>query len=258
MTYCLAIRTPHGLVFASDTRSNAGVDYVVSYRKLHPFECGADRSFVLLSAGSLATTQEVVSWLQRDLEASDGRENLNSANMPFEAAAYVGRTSRAVQMQHSESLSSSGVSGEATFIFGGQIQGHEPEIFLIYPQGNYIHASADTPYLQIGEAKYGKPMLDRLCGAQLGLEEAARLALISLDATVRSNVTVGLPLDVAAYPTDSLTAPPVMRFDENMPYLRELRTSWQASISQAFSALAPMPQFTVAPQAMVSRPHSSQ
>ncbi len=241
MTYCLAIRVDQGLVFAGDTRSNAGSDYVASYRKLYVFDAGDDRSLVLLTAGSLATTQELVASLKRDLLATDGRESLRTPQHLFEVAAYVGRMSRSVQASHEAALVRSGVSGETTLILGGQIRGGDPEIFLIYPQGNFIHASEDTPYLQIGENKYGKPMLDRLVSPQLSLEQAARLALISLDATVRSNVTVGLPFDVATYGRDSLAAPQLRRITASDPYFVGLRQAWQANISQAFENLPPLP-----------------
>lgn len=241
MTYCLAIRVDQGLVFAGDTRSNAGSDYVASYRKLYVFDAGEDRSLTLLTAGSLATTQELVASLKRDLLATDGRESLRTPQHLFEVAAYIGRMSRAIQASHEASLGRSGVSGEATLILGGQISGGDPEIFLIYPQGNFIHASEDTPYLQIGENKYGKPMLDRLVSPQLSLEQAARLALISLDATVRSNVTVGLPFDVALYGRDSFGPPQVRRFTSSDPYFVSLRQAWQANVSQAFENLPPLP-----------------
>lgn len=242
MTYCLAIRVDQGLVFAGDTRSNAGVDYVASYRKLHLFDAGNDRQLALLTAGSLATTQELISWLQRDLDASDGRESLRTVQHMFEAASYVGRISRAVQDQHEPALQRSGASGEVSMILGGQIQGGDHELFLIYPQGNFIHASEDTPYLQIGESKYGKPMLDRIVDPQLTLDEAARLALISLDATVRSNVTVGLPFDVGTYVAGSFGPLVLRRFGSNDEYFRKLRETWQNNIRSAFSGLPPIPQ----------------
>ena len=237
MTYCLALRLDDGLVFGADTRTNAGVDYVTSYRKLHVFTAAEDRLFVLLSAGNLGVTQELCHWLTRDLEADDGRENLTTATQMFEAADYVGRVSRAVQDRHGPAFAASGVSGSTSFIFGGQIRGSQPGLFLIYPQGNYIEASEDTPYLQIGENKYGKPMLDRLLTPSLGLEDGARLALVSLDATIRSNLTVGLPIDLAIVRSGALSVERQLRLDAHTPYLQTLRDQWQAGLARTFTEL---------------------
>jgi len=236
MTYCLALRTATGIVFAADTRTNAGVDYITSYEKLHVFETAPDRIFVVASAGSLAATQEIIHWLRRDLAATDGRENLNSANHLFEAANYVGRVSRAVQAQHAAALTESGVSGEPTLILGGQINGEPHGIMLIYPQGNFIEASEDTPYLQIGESKYGKPMLDRL-GRGLSLDDAARLAVISLEATIRSNLTVGAPIDIMMLHADAFCLARQLRLTEDDAFYRELRTAWQVGIESLFASL---------------------
>ncbi len=241
MTYCLAIRVDEGLVFAADTRTNAGVDYVTSYRKLHVFRPTEDRVFVLLAAGSLATTRELIDQIGRDLDDSANRESLVSAGYLFEAADYLGRLSRQIQDKHGAALASSGVSGEVTLILGGQIMGRAPEMVLIYAQGNYIGASDETPYLQIGETKYGKPVLDRLAKRSLTLEEAGRLALVSLDATVRSNVTVGPPFDLALYAQDSLQQPRELRIEAETPYYERLRDSWQLGFEQSFAALEPLP-----------------
>lgn len=237
MTYCLALKVNEGIVFGADTRTNAGVDYVTSYRKIHVFDGFADRIFVLLSAGNLGVSQEVVHWLRRDLAADDGRESLASASWAFEAADYVGRVSRAVQERHQAAFAASGVAGSTSLILGGQVAGSPHGIFLIYPQGNFIEASEDTPYLQIGENKYGKPMLDRLLTPKLGLTDCARLALVSLDGTLRSNVTVGLPLDLAVFETGSLELARELRLDAGTPYLKALRESWQAGLCRAFDDL---------------------
>ncbi len=237
MTYCLAIRTETGIVFGADTRTNAGVDYITSYRKLHVFDTAPDRIFVLASAGSLATTQEIMHWLQRDLAANDDRETFNSVRYMFEAANYVGRVSRAVQAQHASALTTSRFSGETTLILGGQIEGEPHELMLIYPQGNFIEASEDTPYLQIGESKYGKPMLDRLGRGNVSLEDAARLAVISLEATIRSNLTVGPPIDLALMRADTYTLAHELRLGEESEFFRETRKRWQVGIEAAFLTL---------------------
>lgn len=236
MTYCLAIQLDHGLVFASDTRTNAGADYISSYRKMHVFTPSEDRLFVILSAGNLATTQEVLDWVQRDITNPSG-ESLLTVNHLFEAATYLGRVSVDVQERHAHALQRSGVIGEASMILGGQIQGEAEGICLIYPQGNYIMASVETPYLQIGESKFGKPMLDRVLHSELSLEDGARLALISLDATIRSNVTVGPPFDLAIYPANSFHLSRQERFEFESPYYASLRQSWQNGLSNAFHGL---------------------
>jgi putative proteasome-type protease len=241
MTYCLAIRVDAGIVFAADTRTNAGVDYVTTYGKVHVFEPAPDRAFVLLAAGSLATTHELIDQIQRDLDNAPNGESLASVWYPFEAAEYVGRVSRQIQDKHAPALLQSGVSGEVSLILGGQIRGRPPEVMLIYPQGNYIAATEETPYLQIGETKYGKPVLDRLVHRSLSLPDAARLALVSLDATVRSNITVGLPFDFATYGTDSFVVGPCARIEETTPYYVSLRETWQRGFEEMFGRLEPFP-----------------
>ena len=237
MTYCLAIRVDDGIVFAADTRTNAGVDYVSSHRKLHVFQPAPDRTFVLLSAGNLATTQEVLDRLDRDLARTDGGESLGTVPTLFEAAGYLGRLGLEVQEKHAEALSKSGVDGATTWILGGELLGEPHGLFLVYPQGNYIRASDDTPFLQIGESKYGKPMLDRLVTAGLGLEPAARLALISLEATVRSNVTVGAPFDFAIKRSGELQVAQQFRIEGDSPYYQALRESWHEGLLKTFEGL---------------------
>ena len=161
MTYCIGLCLDDGLVFGSDSRTNAGVDYVTTYSKMYVFSPSPDRVFVILSAGNLATTQEVMNHIQRDLDFPSNSPNLGSVRYLFEAAEYIGRVSLEVQTDHSAALTSSGVSGETTLLLGGQIAGQQHGLMLIYPQGNYITASPETPYLQIGESKYGKPAVDR-------------------------------------------------------------------------------------------------
>lgn len=257
MTYCVALWVDDGIVFASDTRTNAGVDYVTSYRKLHVFRPADDRVFVILAAGSLATTRELIDQIGRDLAdapSSPNGESLLSARYVFEAAAYVGRISRQIQEKHGPALARTGVSGEVSLILGGQIVGRDPELLMIYSQGNYIGASEETPYLQLGEAKYGKPILDRLARRSHSLSEAARLALVSLDATVRSNVTVGAPFDFALYRAGSLQLPESVRIEQDSPYYRRTREFWQAGIGEMFERLEPFPggAMTEVPQSVPS------
>jgi putative proteasome-type protease len=237
MTYCLGLCLDEGLVFASDSRTNAGVDYVTAYSKMHVFMPASDRLFVLLSAGNLATTQEVINHIQRDLDYPSAAPNLASVRYLFEAAEYIGRVSVQVQQEHAAALASSGVSGETTLILGGQIAGQPHGLMLIYPQGNYITTSTETPYLQIGESKYGKPALDRISHPRLPLDDGARLALVSLDGTTRSNITVGPPFEVAIYAKDQFVLRHRCKFDEHDPYLTQLREGWNAGVRAAFETL---------------------
>ena len=237
MTYCLGLCLDEGLVFASDSRTNAGVDYVTTYSKMHVFNPAPDRLFVILSAGNLATTQEVINHVQRDLDYPSSETNLATARYLFEAAEYLGNISLQVQQEHGAALSSSGVSGETTLIIGGQIAGQPHGLMMIYPQGNYITTSPETPYLQIGESKYGKPALDRIVRPSLSLEEGARLCMVSLDATARSNITVGAPFEVGMYQSDSLVLGHRMRFAEQDPYLVSVRQGWNSGIQAAFDHL---------------------
>lgn len=237
MTYCLAIRLDKGLVFGSDSRTNAGVDYVTTYCKMHIFEPAPDRTFVVLSAGNLATTQEIGYHIRRDLEHPTGGTNLANVRYLFEAAEYLGNVSRAVQLAHDQALRASGVSGETSLILGGRIGGQPLDIMLIYPQGNFITASDETPYLQIGESKYGKPILDRFLAGDLALERAAQIALISLEGTARSNVTVGPPFDISLFPSDSPTVNKYIRFDEASPYLADVRGAWHQGLERALDEL---------------------
>jgi putative proteasome-type protease len=246
MTYCVGLSLDDGLVFASDSRTNAGVDYVTSYSKMHVFTPSPDRLFVILSAGNLATTQEVVNHIQRDLDYPPGGPNLANVRYLFEAAEYIGAISLAVQKEHSQALTQSGVSGETTLLIGGQIAGQPHGMMLIYPQGNYITSSPETPYLQIGESKYGKPALDRIVHPGLSLNQASRLALVSLDATTRSNITVGPPFELATYEKDSLTIGCRCRFDADDKYLISVREAWNNGIKQAFINL---PKFSWESQA---------
>lgn len=237
MTYCLSIKVDDGLVFASDSRTNAGVDYASIFSKMHRFVLNDDRYLVLLAAGSLATTQAVVNFIRRDLENPAAFNSLNAALYLYDAAAYIGELSVRVQEQHWPAMQRSGFSAEATFILGGQIRGQAPEIYLIYPQGNYIAASPDTPYLQIGETKYGKPILDRMATPSTSLEDAARCALVSLDSTMRSNISVGPPVEVMIYRKDSFCAGEYLSLDYKTPFYGEIQKRWSEGIRAAFGML---------------------
>ena len=238
MTYCLAIALEEGLVFCSDSRTNAGPDRVSTYSKMHRFSIPYDRSLVLLTAGNLATSQAVVSQIQRDLEES-AEFNIMKAKYVSDIADYIGEISLSEQAKYAKKGGpNAGFNATATFILGGQIKGHAPELYMIYPEGNHITASDLYPYLQIGETKYGKPILDRIIRSDTPFETAMRCALVSVDSTMRSNATVGPPLECLFYRKDSLQPQErYFKLEENHPYLTELRESWDDSIRIAFDKL---------------------
>ncbi len=235
MTYCLAINVNEGLVLCSDSRTNAGTDNVSVYSKMHSFIWPGQRFFVLLSAGNLATTQAVVKKINSDTAAAL-TPNLLTVNNMQEAADYLGMISTQVQKLHS-GRDTGTTNFEATFIFAGQITGHAPEMFMVYPQGNYIHESAEHPFLQIGEIKYGKPILDRVIKRDVSLERAARCALVSMNSTVRSNVTVGHPVELLLYKRDSLDAGRRIYFSEDDPFARQLSERWNEGLMMALQNL---------------------
>lgn len=239
MTYCVGITIDRGLVYASDSRTNAGVDQISTFSKMNCFVGNGERAFVLLSAGNLATTQAVVTRLTRDLD--DGaKESLLTVKHLSAAAEYVGRVSLA-QSRKAPRDRDETVNLEASFILGGQIAGRPPGLFLIYPEGNYIRASVQTPYLQVGELKYGKPILDRIISQDLSLEDAARCALVSMDSTMRSNATVGPPIELLIYEADSLGPGRHVVLEEFDEYLIALRGAWQSSLKKAFNELPKLP-----------------
>ncbi len=237
MTYCVALNLQDGLVFASDSRTSAGIDYMTSYSKMHMFNPSNDRLFVLLSAGNLATTQEVLNRLKRDIDFSDSVESLLTPRYMFEAADYIARVTHDAQQSHLKSLQQAGVNGEVSWILGGQIMGQPHSLMMIYPQGNYIEASEATPYLQIGETKYGKPVLDRVLDYKTSLEDAAKIALVSLTSTANSNITVGAPFELSTYKSDDYQLLRRCKFEANGDYLVQLEQTWKEGLSQVFNNL---------------------
>jgi putative proteasome-type protease len=239
VTYCLAFRLQDGLIFLADTRTNAGVDNVGTYRKQHVLRPAPDRVFVIESAGSLATTQEVLDRVARDLDTV-GAESLATVTRLFEAALYLGRLNREVAAEHNDALRASGADGTATFILGGQIAGEPADILLVYPEGNYIRASDEMPFLQIGESKYGKFLLELAVRAHVDLETAGKIALSSMMSTARANVSVGPPYDAAIYRNDSLHVDE-MRIDESSPFLAQLDAVWTEHLLAAIAHLPVIP-----------------
>lgn len=231
MTYCLAIVVNEGLVFASDSRTNAGVDQVSTYTKMFSFNWPGERSFVLLSAGNLGTTQAVVKQIELDNSVPGSYTSLANASSMVAAAEYIGQISVAIQQRYNSNMF------EASFILGGQILNQPAELFLIYPQGNYILPSPYHPFLQIGEVKYGKPILDRIIHSELSLEDAARCALVSLDSTMHSNVSVGFPIDLKIYRNNALDLDQGLRFQADDPFYLSIKEYWTNGIKQVFDTL---------------------
>jgi len=236
MTYCVAVTTSDGLVFCSDSRTNAGPDMLSSYSKMHRYELGPERLVVILSAGNLATTQAVLAQIDKDLEHRDNTSLWNCEKM-VDVAKYVAQVSREQQEEASEGVGSSGVDTSASFIVGGQVRSCKPAIFLIYRAGNFISVSEETPYLQIGESKYGKPILDRLLTPDTSLEDAARCALVSMDSTIKANATVGPPIEMLVYENDTFEADHYIKLSEEDDYLLSLRRAWGDAIQSAFRNL---------------------
>lgn len=235
MTYCVGMRLNAGLVFLSDSRTNAGVDQVGTFRKMSVFENPGERMMVLMTAGNLSISQAVRQIITTYI-TSDGMTIWNAPNM-YEAARIMGEAVRAVHRLDSANLSEHGVNFNVSMIFGGQIKGERSRLFYIYSAGNFIESHSESPYFQIGEAKYGKPIIDRVITPHTSLDEAAKCALISMDSTLRSNVSVGLPLDLLVYEEDSLVITRFVTIDEHNQYFHLLRNSWGQRLKAAFEGI---------------------
>ncbi|HEX5998417.1 MAG TPA: proteasome-type protease [Hyphomicrobiaceae bacterium] len=237
MTYCVAMRLNRGLVFAADTRTSAGSDNVASFRKLYFWRKPGQRVLVLCSAGNLAITQSVISLLNEQLMSDPApvAETLFTVPSLYRAARVIGDTLRQVRRTDGAELEAGGAAFNANFLFGGQIGDELPRLFHIYPEGNFIEATDDTPFFQIGEHKYGKPIIDRVVEPHMGLGEAAKLALLSFDSTLRSNLSVGLPIDLLIYECDSLDVRRQRRIEVDDEYFRKLSAAWSEALRQAFA-----------------------
>lgn len=236
MTYCVAVKTEAGLVFLSDSRTNAGLDQISTFRKMHIFEVPGDRVMVLLTAGNLAVSQSVASGLRVQMD-NQGEKSLASAPNMFSAAKLVGDAVRKVYERDAESLKAANIEFNVNMIFGGQVKGEEPRLFNIYSAGNFIEATAETPFFQIGESKYGKPILDRVIGSGLSLDEVAKCCLISMDSTIKSNLSVGLPLDLLCYERDALRVNRHKLIDGKEPYFASIRERWAEQLRKVFNEL---------------------
>ena len=229
MTYCVAIAVDAGMVFCSDSLTIAGIDQVSTYSKIFKFGIEGERQFVILTAGNLATIQATISRLKSDIRKR-APVNLHNVTSIQEAADYLGATSIELQLKHA----TKNQSFEASFILGGQIGDARAEIILVYPEGNHITSSSDTPYLQIGESKYGKPILDRILNPALDLDTCALCAVVSMDSTLRSNLSVGPPIDLVIYNNGSLALNTHHRFAHDSDFLRDVKRTWEELLKDAF------------------------
>ncbi len=236
MTYCVAVRNEAGLVFLSDSRTSAGVDQINTFRKMHVYKVPGERVMVLLTAGNLSISQSVASGLRVQME-QHGEKSLASAPNMFSAAKLVGDAVRKVHARDAAALKDFSIEFNVSLIFGGQIKGEEPRLFNIYSAGNFIEATPETPYFQIGESKYGKPILDRVIGGRLSLDEVAKCCLISMDSTMKSNLSVGLPLDLMCYEKDSFRVQRRALIDGKDPYFASLRERWGEQLRKVFNEL---------------------
>ncbi|GAA0413370.1 proteasome-type protease [Cocleimonas flava] len=242
MTYCIAIKTNNRLVFASDSRTNAGPDHVSTYSKMFKWGVPGERQFLLVSAGNLATTQAVVETIERDMKES-AAENLLNIKYISAVADYIGRISLEAQNKNNNLGMMAGFNAESTFILGGQIGTEPANIFMIYPQGNHITCPETTPFLQIGEIKYGKPLLDRVITDKTTERDAVRAAMVSMDSTMRSNSTVGPPIEIQSYHINSLQPGKYKIFSANDPYWQLLSSNWAEKLLEAFLKLPELPDF---------------
>ena len=237
MTYCVGMLLDTGLVFLSDSRTSAGVDQISTFRKTVVFQRPGDRVLVVQTAGNLAITQATTTLLREQLEAPDSQRNLFTCPNMFEAAACVGEALRATHRRDASALKEFGVEFNASLILGGQIRGELPRLFSIYSAGNFIEATPDTSYFQIGESKYGKPIIDRVIRRSSSLNEAAKAALVSMDSTIRSNLSVGLPLDLVIVRRDRFEIARHINIDSENEYFHGLRDRWSDALREAFVEL---------------------
>jgi putative proteasome-type protease len=236
MTYCVALRLRDGLVMLSDTRTNAGVDNIATFAKMHVVEVPGERVIAVMTSGNLAVTQSVVRHTTEGFKSpsSGAVESLSQVPSMFRAAQLVGEAMRAVYHTHGEAMAAQNINFDASILLGGQIKGREVRLFEIYAAGNFIEASEDTPFLQIGEHKYGKPILDRAARYDMDPYDAIMLVLVSMDATLRSNLTVGLPIDLLVYKKDALKVDIRRRLGEHDPYFRKIREDWSTALRDAY------------------------
>ena len=243
MTYCVGLKIDRGLVFMSDTRTNAGIDSISTFRKMHVWEEPGERVIVLMSAGNLATTQSVVSILDERTKAVNERAPalLEMPSM-YQTARLVGTVVKEVIASSSPAGEKADSYFNASFILGGQVRGTEPRLFMIYPEGNFIESSEDTPFFQVGETKYGKPIIVRAYDKAMSFAETVKLLIVSFDSTLKSNLSVGLPLDLMFYEKDSFRVGLKKRIVQDDPYYRTVSDGWSNALKQAFKSLPDFPE----------------
>jgi putative proteasome-type protease len=236
MTYCLGIINHFGIVMASDSRTNAGVDYTSAYKKLFDLSLPGERVIIICTSGNLSLSQGVLAKLNRDIKDKT-EENLHTISNMHDVARYIGNKSREIQELDRPWLEKDGMDFSCNFLLGGQIKGEDSQLYLIYPQGNFIQATTETPFLQIGETKYGKPILDRTITYNTPLQDIAKCALLSIDSTMKSNISVGPPINLIVYETDSFVIRQTLQLRLGDPYLAKIRKLWEDSVRQAFEAM---------------------
>jgi putative proteasome-type protease len=245
MTYCCGILVREGLVIFADTRTNAGVDNIATFRKLHVFTDPGKRIMAIASAGNLSISQSVVSILTEGYDNAETGEHETLMNSPsmFQAAQRVGHVIRTLLSTEGKALEASDVTFDVSFLLGGQIAGDRMRLFMIYSAGNFIECTTDTPYLQIGEHKYGKPVLDRAVSYGMDIYDALKVGLISIDSTMRSNLSVGMPIDLLVVRRDVCDAELIYRIEPGEPYFSDLRERWSAALRAAHIAI-PRPPYS--------------
>jgi putative proteasome-type protease len=243
MTYCVGTLLNDGMVFASDSRTNAGVDHISSYRKMHTFVAEGERVIVIMTSGNLSVTQNTISLLDLKARKADSHKTVTNATSMYEVAELIGGALRDVRQRDGAYLQQSNVDGSASFIVGGQIRGEQQRLFNIYTEGNFIEAH-ETPYFQIGEHKYGKPVIDRVITPRTGLLEATKCILVSFDSTMRSNVSVGLPIDLLIYNRDSLRVGCQRYIEEGDDYFAMIHKQWGEGLRSVFAHL-PNPDWDI-------------
>ena len=243
MTYCVAMSVDAGMIFASDTRTNAGVDQIMRFSKMRVFVRDGDRVIVSVCSGNLSITQNAVNTIEKRARAGDNALNLLNAESMFDVARLLGDAMREVNERDGEYLMQNNIDSSANFLIGGQIRGEPPRLFRVYSEGNFIEATPETCYFQIGETKYGKPIIDRVINRKTGLLEATKCTLVSFDSTMRSNISVGLPIDLLVYETDTLKIKLQRRIEESDPYFQMVHTQWGEGLRRVFAQL-PNPDWT--------------
>ena len=242
MTYCVAMSLDAGMIFAADSRTNAGVDQIGRFSKLRSFSRDGDRVIVALSSGNLSLTQNALSLVEQRARTGDGAMHLWSATSMFDIVRLVGDALREVKTRDGPYLKQNNIDSHAHFIVGGQVRGEPPRLFEVYSEGNFIEATPDTCYFQIGESKYGKPVIDRVVKRSTGLLEATKCTIVSFDSTMRSNISVGLPIDLVVYETDALHIKLQRRIEESDPYFQMIHTQWGEGLRRVFAQL-PNPEW---------------